>query len=212
VLLCLGAGCGSGSGADIEYVALGASDAAGIGATPLTNGYVYRIQAGIEERGKDVELENLGIPGAKIGNIDDFEIVFLRRDKPSLVTLFTGPNDLVSGDDPVRFESDLNELLKKIIDGSGPDLVLAVANIPDLTKLPTFVSEPDADVTPARIQAYNAAIKRQTLAVGGILVDLNATPVSPSLVNDDDGFHPNDAGHQAIADEFLRVVAPVLFP
>jgi lysophospholipase L1-like esterase len=29
-------------------------------------------------------------------------------------------------------------------------------------------------------------------------------------VSDEDGFHPNDEGHQRIADEFLDVILPAL--
>jgi lysophospholipase L1-like esterase len=42
------------------------------------------------------------------------------------------------------------------------------------------------------------------------LIDFFAIPVQDDLVFDVDGFHPNNAGHQAIAREFLRVILPTL--
>lgn len=206
------AGCGSDSSADIEYFALGASDATGIGATPLTNGYVYRIRDGIEARGKEVDLENLGIPGAEIDNISSIEIPFLERDEPELVTLFTGANDLIDGDDPTVFEQDLQELLQDIRSKAEGGALVVVANLPDLTKAPRFVDDPDPDVTAARVSAFNAAIERQTADAGAMLVDLFSIPLEADLTRDEDGFHPNDAGHQRIADEFLKVIIPQLFP
>ncbi len=48
---------------DILYLAVGASDALGIGASPLRNGYVYRIRDELEQQTrKNVRLLNLGIP------------------------------------------------------------------------------------------------------------------------------------------------------
>jgi hypothetical protein len=53
----------------ILYMAIGASDAVGIGATPLTHGYVFRIKDELENRGKNVDLLDLGIPGANLDTI-----------------------------------------------------------------------------------------------------------------------------------------------
>lgn len=203
--------CGSGSSADLEYVALGASDAFGIGATPITNGYVYLIEEGIEANGRETELENLGIPGAEIDNIKNLEFPFLDRDEPNLVTLSTGVNDIIDGDDPVAFfEEDLKELLEKIRDNTKDNAIIAISNIPNLLQVPRFIEEPDGDVTAARIIAFNQAFARQAAAAGALLVDLNSLPINESLNRDEDGFHPNDAGHRAIADAFLNVIVPQL--
>jgi acyl-CoA thioesterase-1 len=176
-----GSGGGDGSAADIEYVALGASDAVGIGATPLTNGYVYLIKEGIENSGREVDLENLGIPGAEIGNIDNLELPLLDRDNPELVTLFTGANDLIGGDDAGQFEIDLQSLLKKIKENAGPNVVIVVGNLPNFTTAPRFVENPDKDVTISRIAAFNQAINRQTAAAGAFLVDLSGLPVNDAV-------------------------------
>jgi lysophospholipase L1-like esterase len=49
--------------ADILYLAVGASDALGIGASPLRNGYVYRIRDELEKQTRrNVRLLNLAIP------------------------------------------------------------------------------------------------------------------------------------------------------
>jgi len=66
-------GCNSSSQGDnngeLLYVAIGASDAVGIGASPLTNGYVFKIRDSLEEENLNVELRNLGILGAKLDEI-----------------------------------------------------------------------------------------------------------------------------------------------
>jgi hypothetical protein len=80
LLLCLSvilflARCGTGgvgggsSDDDVQYAALGASDATGIGASPLRNGYVYLIKRGIEDAGQSTNLMNYGVPDIEIGGI-----------------------------------------------------------------------------------------------------------------------------------------------
>src|SRR5919106_1131400 len=100
------AGCAGGAldDEDILYTAVGASDAVGIGATPLTNGYVYLIRDALEDSGKEVELINLGIPAANTDPIEDAVQAFLQTGaEPSLVTIWVGANDIIDGVDPDDF-------------------------------------------------------------------------------------------------------------
>jgi lysophospholipase L1-like esterase len=90
------------------------------------------------------------------------------------------------------------------------DGVIVAADIPDLTQLPRFRDDPSEDVTRERIEAFNEAIAEQAADHDVLLVDLYAQPVEGDLVSGEDGFHPNDQGHQRIADEFLKVILPAL--
>lgn len=204
--------CGGGSGGDpIQYAALGASDVVGVGATPLTNGYVYLIEDSIQQqRGEGVDLLNLGIPGADIGTIKNVSVEILKRSPtPNLITLSTGANDVIGGADPTKFEQDLNTLLTDLR-SIAPNATIAVATIPDLTQVPRFREKPDRDVTESRLQSFNAAIARQARSHNALIVDLYSAPLNDSLVSDVDGFHPSDAGHRAIANAFLAVLAPYI--
>jgi acyl-CoA thioesterase-1 len=211
-LLFVSAGCDGGSDGDsIEYAALGASDVVGIGATPLTNGYVYLVADGIEQqRNEGVDLNNLGIPGATVATIREAAVEILKRSStPSLITLSTGANDVIAGDSPASFEQDLSQLLDDLR-AIAPQATIAIANVPNLTEVPRFVEEPDRDVTISRLRSFNSAIARQAKAYNALLVDLYSVPVNDALVNDVDGFHPSDAGHRAIANQFLAVIAPYI--
>lgn len=211
-LLISAVGCGSGvlnDDSDVQYVAIGASDATGIGAEPLSNGYVFQIERGIEARGKSVDLLNLGIPGAEADEIEDSEAQLASElGGIDLVTVFVGGNDLVNGRDVQSFENDLSGILEEIRSETGA--IIVIANLPDLTQLPEFAGENSEKVTLQRVLDFNAAIARQAAAYGASLVDLFAEPVDRFLVSSD-GFHPNNAGHQRIADEFLAVIEPQLF-
>lgn len=214
VLACLAslhlAGCAGGPKdrkIEFVYLALGASDATGVGAFPLTEGYVFLIKRELDRQIPGVFLINLGIPGARIDLIK--EQVRLAKQlgmKADLVTLWTGANDLINGDDPKAFRRDLRFILETLREDISSTIV--IANLPDLTRLPRFQRNPDPRVTFARISAYNVAIEQEAREVKASLVDLFEQPVREELVFDLDGFHPNDAGHREIAKQFLNVIQP----
>jgi acyl-CoA thioesterase I len=193
----------------IVYLAIGASDAAGMGAEPLTNGYVFRIADELDERVDQVFLAPLAVPCADTEQLDAaLELLLASELEPDLVTVWTGANDVIRGVDADDFEDELEEMFERLRDRT--DGVIVAANIPDLTELPRFRDEPDDHVTRERIEEFNEAIEEQAEDHDVLLVDLYAEPVEDELVSDEDGFHPNDEGHRRIADEFLKVILPAL--
>jgi lysophospholipase L1-like esterase len=211
--VCLGLAACAGSEppappARIVYLALGASDAQGVGAEPLTRGYVYRIAAELDRRVDQVFLANLGIPGGDTAAIAGGTGLFFEAEAaPDLVTVWTGPNDLIRGGDADGFEDALAPIFERLRDANEAAVIVA-ATVPDLTRLPRFRAEPDEDVTRERIEEFNAAIEEQAEDYGVLVVDLYGEPVADELVSEEDGFHPNDEGHRRIAARFLRVILP----
>lgn len=209
-LALLAAGCGGSSSASagtIAYTALGASDAVGIGAVPLSKGYVPTLADDMRSAGFTVTLDNLGINGAHVGDIVDQELPQALADDPDVVTLWTGANDVVSGDSPDAFAAQLSVLLGALADGTHARVY--VADLPDLTQEPLFRDGSDPDVTKARVDAFNDRIHAAVAAAGFVLVRLSDIPPRDDLVWVD-GFHPNNAGHAAIADAFWAKIAPDL--
>jgi lysophospholipase L1-like esterase len=193
----------------LVYLALGASDAAGVGADPITQGYVFQIANELDERIDVVLLANLAVPGANTEQLDEALELFLETDvEPGLVTVWTGANDLIRGEDADDFEEELEEIFARLRDRT--DGVIAAANIPDLTELPRFRDEPDDDATQERVEEFNEAIAAQAEDYDVLLVDLYAEGGEDDLVSDEDGFHPNNEGHRQIADKFLVVILPGL--
>jgi lysophospholipase L1-like esterase len=194
---------------EFVYLALGASDATGVGALPLTEGYVYLVNAELDRRMSGVFLLNLGIPGARIDLIkEQVRLPIQARYKANIVTLWTGGNDLVHGDDPKRFQEDLRFIVQNVKEKIAGTIV--VANLPDLTQLPRFRQSPNPTVTIQRVRQYNEAIAAEARAINAPIVDLFAHPVRQDLVFDLDGFHPNDAGHREIARLFLDKILPLI--
>jgi lysophospholipase L1-like esterase len=201
------AACGSSQEKPIEYIylAFGASDATGVGAVPLTDGYVYLIARELDRQMHGVFLVNLGVPGARIDLIkDQASVAKALGTKADAVTLWTGANDLVNGDDPKSFQEQLRGLLRMVMQDLSRTLV--VVNLPDLTMLSRFRTSPSPSVTPARIEAFNRAIAEETRSAGAALVDLHESPIRDELVFDVDGFHPTTAGHQEIANQLSHML------
>ena len=193
----------------ITYVALGASDAAGVGADPISRGYVFRIADELDQRVDEAFLANLGVPGANTEQLDQALELFLSSQvEPDLATVWTGANDVIQGRDADDFEGDLDDIFGRLRDRT--DGVIVAANIPDLTELPRFRDDPDDDVTRERIEEFNEAIAARAEDHDVLLVDLYSEPVEDDLVSDRDGFHPNNEGHREIAGRFLEVILPAL--
>jgi lysophospholipase L1-like esterase len=138
----------------IIYLALGASDAAGAGADPITRGYVFRIADEMDERVDQAFLADVGVPGANTEQLDQALELFLSSGvEPDLVTVWTGANDVIQGRDTDDFVGDLEDIFERLRDRTGG--VIVAANIPDLTELPRFQGDPNDNVTRERIEEFN---------------------------------------------------------
>lgn len=213
-LLCGLMGCENDSPTSLKYdrlvyVAMGASDAVGIGAFPLENGYVYRIRDGLKDYADEVKLHNLGVSGKGIDYIEDTELPKALTHNPDIVTLWAGPNDIIGGMSVEAFDRALASTLAQLRQQTSA--IIVIANVPDMTKVPRFVLFPDDDVTKDRILAYNGVIQRQATTFGAPIVDLYAGGYATDWEYVSiDGFHPSNDGHAKIANLFLSVLSRYL--
>lgn len=200
---------GPGAG-DFTYVALGASDAAGYGASTPAHGYVPLLSNQLAARVGNVRTIDLGIIGATTADVVSREASQLAALQPTLVTITIGPNDILNLVPPTQFNRSLDQLLTTA--QSAHPSVIALANMPDFSLAPAV---PDLLRPIARqfIIAYNAIIAAQARAHGVILVDLydpsiTALTTDPNLVAGD-GFHPDDAGYALYDTAFWGAVAGI---
>jgi acyl-CoA thioesterase I len=195
---------------NLNYLALGASDAAGVGAYPLTRGYVFKIADALAVRGEPVGLYNLGIPGATVIEIQAaLEVFLITRQQIDLVTIWVGSNDLIQGLAISEFAQGLRSILSQL--RARTNAFIVIANLVDLTRLPRFVEKPDADVTAARVAAFNQIIRNEAARFRVAVLNLFAL-VDPNrdAITAIDGFHPNNRGHQRLASLFLGLIVPHL--
>jgi lysophospholipase L1-like esterase len=199
------------AGAGFTYVALGASDAAGYGATTPADGYVARLGSRLSARYGAVQTVDLGIDSATTAEVADQEAPRLAALHPTLVTITVGPNDIVQFVPPNQFNAALDRLLTAV-QASGPR-VIAIATMPDFSlapAVPPFLRTAAHDL----ILGYNAIIAVQAHLHGAVLVDLYSPSeqllkTNVTLVGSD-GFHPDDAGYALYASTFWQALQGAL--
>lgn len=82
------------------YVAMGDSVAAGEGAMPVTNGYVYRLyDQGVFAKKQEMDFSSIGLRGARTWELfSQVSQVLCADHPPTVVTITAGANDFLGGD------------------------------------------------------------------------------------------------------------------
>jgi lysophospholipase L1-like esterase len=186
------------------YVALGASDAVGVGADdPANQGWVPQFHATLPT---GTNLLNLGISGATVHDVLVQQLPPALDAKPRWVTIWPGVNDLRRGIDREVFQRQLDQVLAQLnrsaAAGDTQQRTIIVLNIPDIRHLPVF-ADIDHQMLDQQVQAWNAGIADTARRHGAIVVDLYARwpelAVHPEYISSD-GFHPSSAGYRRIAE------------
>lgn len=200
----------------ITYVAIGASDSVGVGATdPATDSWPAVFSAKLPPGSRFI---NLGVPGITLHRALQVELPValdaLTSDEPCdgksssgrgcgqgrpVVTIWLAVNDLVTGVPLAHYAADLQTLLHTL--HTRTSALVLVGNVPDLTLLPAASSFDRATVL-AHVTAWNAVIAAAVSRNGAHLVDLYSKwrqlADHPEYVSSD-GFHPSTAGYRQLA-------------
>ncbi|HZU70190.1 MAG TPA: GDSL-type esterase/lipase family protein [Ktedonobacteraceae bacterium] len=191
----------------ITYVALGASDAVGVGSNvPGSQGYVPLIAAHLP---KGSRLINLGVSGIRLHDALTEELPLAISTSPDLVTIWLVANDFVDGIAYNDYMQDLNTLLHQLHTRTHARIIMA--NLPDLTRLPAFANETTAQKAQMlqAIQHWNAGIAQAAASYGVTLVDLfrqgSRLTAHPEYISSD-GFHPSAAGYVQLANLFWQAI------
>ncbi|KAJ7159706.1 FG-GAP repeat domain-containing protein [Mycena filopes] len=204
--LCPSAYAAGFSGKTTRIMPLGASITFGIGSTD-GNGYradLYNLLAadgntvnmvGSQKGGTFFDPDNEGYPGFVISQVDTKALAAMPVQRPNVVTLLVGTNDMVQNLDPAGAPARLTKLIEDVLDAPPLTLVL-VSTLP-----------PNANTaTNALINTYNAAIPAvvKSFTDAGrsvVFVDCHSVIAVGDLV---DGTHPNDAGYARMAGLFYN--------
>jgi len=197
-----------GSTRDFTYVAIGASDAFGVGTDdPAEDNWPTVLSHLL---GSDAHLVNLGIPGETVAEARRTELPVALDAKPSLVTVWLGVNDIVQLVSVQEYETQLKALLRSLQQRTHARVF--VGNIPDLTLL-SFFAGYDQTALQAIISRWNAAIAQAVAATGASLVDLyagwNELAAHPEYIAGD-GLHPSTEGAKRLAEVFFSQIRPLL--
>jgi lysophospholipase L1-like esterase len=189
----------------VRYVAIGASDTVGVGATdPTTGSWPARIAALLPAGSAYV---NLGVSGSVAVQAKDQQLPGAVAQKPTVVSVWLAVNDMNATIQPASYR----DALATIVDGlvARTDAKIFVGNVPDVRGVPAY-KDVDKNALLAQITAYNEVIAAVVKSAPGrvFLVDLftgSAGLVSTITVSGD-GFHPSDEGYKLIADRFAAAM------
>ncbi len=191
----------------VTYVALGASDAVGVGSSqPGSQGYVPLLGARLQ---KGSHLIDLGISGILLHEALTQELPLALSTSPKLITIWLVTNDFVGGVTYNEYMHDLNSLLQQLRAGTKARIVMA--NLPDLTRLPLFKGQSAARKarTLAEIEMWNRTIATIAAQYDITLVDLfshqSQLTNHPEYISSD-GFHPSPAGYVQLSNYFWDAI------
>lgn len=188
----------------LTYVAIGASDAFGVGTDDPTSESWPSVLSG--NLGPHVHLINLGIPGETVGAALQNELPVAETSGPNVVTVWLAVNDIADGVPLDTYRTQLTALLTGLRQKTHARVF--VANVPDLRVLPYFAGY-DQVALNARVQSWNTAIAAVTAAEGDSLVDLagysDALALHPEYLASD-GLHPSVLGAEQLANVFATAI------
>ena len=188
----------------LTYVAIGASDAVGVGAKdPETEGWVSRFGA---QLGSNVRVVNLGVSGSTLAQALEEQAGPAVDAQPDVVTVWLAVNDLNARVPLEQYATELDALLGEL---DGTHARVLVGNVPDLSGLAVYRGI-DPALLEAEVQRWNQVIAETVQRHGATLVDLHArwqeVAEHPEYVSTD-GFHPSSDGYERLAEVFAEAYA-----
>jgi lysophospholipase L1-like esterase len=183
----------------LTYVAIGASDAVGVGAkNPETEGWVPRFGARL---GPNVRIVNLGVSGSTLAQALDEQLGPALDAQPDVVTVWLAVNDLNARVPLESYAADLDTMLGQLAQTHARVLV---GDVPDLGALAAYRGV-DPSLLRAEVDRWNVVIVDTAARHGATLVDLHShwrEIVDHPEYLSADGFHPSTDGYHALADVF----------
>lgn len=204
----------------MTYVAIGASDAVGVGASdPNRTAYVPRIIARLPARAFAL---NLGVSGYTVRQALANELPQALSVNPTLVTVWLVGNDFRECTPLADYQRNLDSLLGQLQTQTHAQVF--VANAPDMSLLPAirngspglgaclFGQRPEQ--IRGLVEQWNAVIAAVVAKHHMALVDLFHSDLEahPGFIASD-GFHPSDGGYRMLADLFwAQIIAHHAIP
>lgn len=191
--------------AAIRYVAIGASDAVGVGATdPATGSWPARVAKLLPPGSAFV---NVGVSGSIALQARTAQLPGALAQRPTVVSIWLAVNDMNATIEPASYANDLGAIVDALV--SGTEAKIFIGNVPDIRPVPAY-ADADKAALFRLIQAYNSVIAAIAAKHPGrvIAVDLftGSAPLVSTITVSGDGFHPSDAGYQLIADRFIEAM------
>lgn len=195
----------AGPSAAVRYVAIGASDTVGIGASdPVKGSWPARIA---ERLNPGSAYTNLGVSGSLALQAQREQLPGAIAQRPTIVTIWLAVNDLNATIAPSSYRGVLAGIVDQLV--ARTDAAIFVGNVPDLRTVPAYAGI-DSMMLFAQITAYNEVIALVAAQHPTRVTVVDLHTGSAELVSNvtvaADGFHPSDAGYRLIAERFIAAM------
>lgn len=195
-----------------NYSALGDSTVEGLGATSSDKTYPALVFSALKQLHPEASYNNFGKIGAIAQDIIDSQLDQAIANKPKLVTISIGANDVMRGTISKDFKDQLNWILKRLTEET--EATIVINNIPDFSTT-SFVPLPLRYYCQVRSKMINKIIKQKADEFNIVFIDLNSQSKVfkdyPGLISSD-GLHPSDLGYALWATTIISQVYQILFP
>jgi lysophospholipase L1-like esterase len=189
----------------VRYMAMGDSLAAGQGALPAIQGYVYLLYySGVFGNAFETVLNNAGVSGATSQDVLDHQIPqAITAFEPTVITITMGANDLISvlrGADLTEvlahFQANLTEVLRRL----RLELPNTRVYISNLYSIPGFAASEQV------VPVFNLIVAGTAAQFGVPVADVFSAFSGKQGLVQPLGIHPTNAGYRAMARAFLDVI------
>ena len=175
----------------IKLAILGDSLAAGYGLTPA-QAFPNRLQAALKDKGSNVTVINHGVSGdTTMGGLE--RIDWMLADKPDIVMVELGGNDMLRALDPAATERNLDAIVEKLKQAGAT--VWLVGMMAPRNFGPEYVKQFD--------EIYKKIADKHGVPLYPFFLD--GVAQDPAL-NQPDGIHPNAKGVDVIVERILPFV------
>lgn len=188
-----------------RYVAIGASDSVGIGASdPARRSWPALVARALPQGST---YTNTAVSGSLASDAITEQLPRAIAARPTLITVWLAVNDVIAQIPPDQYERELQRVIEPLLLGTQARIFVGV--VPDLRAVPLFEGT-DPIALAQLVAAYNNAIVRvvSRSADRVFVVDLytgSAELVTSATVTPD-GLHPTDNGYELIAERFMRAL------
>lgn len=181
---------------EIKYLALGDSLTYGTGASDYKYSFPYIFSQKLSEKYKKVEVVNLAVPGATADDVLMTQLPRTLKEKPDLVTLMIGTNDVHNYTDIKQFGITFESIIDKLKENNLAEII--VINIPYLGT-ESLIVFPYNYLMDNRIKEFNKIILEITSTKNVKHIDLYTESLQEFKKNpgfySKDNFHPSDSGY-----------------
>lgn len=185
-----------------RYVALGDSCAEGLD-DPYPDGRTYRgwtdlTASGLAAVTPSLQYANLAVRGRRLDQILAEQVPQAVEQRPDLVTLFGGGNDLLQG----RWQSTARSLDTAVATLAEVARTVVLFTLPDLARLPGLWR------LRARVQQFNTLVATTAARYDAVLIDVREDPYcDDERLYGADRLHLGALGHQRVAAHVLGALS-----